>query len=35
MEAKLRVVPEAEFQQWLGRREQKRLAEQAAIGGGS
>jgi len=35
MEAKLRVVPEAEFQQWLSEREQKRLAEQSAIGGGS
>lgn len=35
MEAKLRVVPQAEFQQWLSRHEQERLAEEAAIGGGS
>jgi cytochrome c oxidase subunit II len=35
MEAKLRVIPEAEFEQWLSQREQKRLAEQTATGGGS
>jgi cytochrome c oxidase subunit II len=35
MEAKLRVVPEAEFQQWLSQHEQKRLAEETASGGGS
>src|SRR5271155_801171 len=34
MEAKLRVVPEAEFNAWLNQREHKRLAEQTAIGGG-
>jgi cytochrome c oxidase subunit 2 len=34
MEAKLRVVSEAEFQQWLNQREQKRLAEQTANGSG-
>ncbi len=35
MEAKLRVVSEAEFQQWLSHHEQRRLAEQSANGGGS
>jgi cytochrome c oxidase subunit 2 len=35
MEAKLRVVPEAEFNAWLSKGEQKRLAEQTATGGGS
>jgi cytochrome c oxidase subunit II len=35
MEAKLRVLPEAEFKQWLGQHEQKRLAEQSAISGAS
>jgi cytochrome c oxidase subunit II len=35
MEAKLRVVSEAEFQQWLSQREQKRLAEQSTMGSGS
>ena len=35
MAARLRVVSEAEFQLWLSQREQKRLAERAAIGGGS
>ncbi len=35
MEAKLRVVPEAEFNAWLSEREKKRLAEQTTAGGGS
>jgi heme/copper-type cytochrome/quinol oxidase subunit 2 len=35
MEAKLRVLPEAEFNAWLSDREQKRLAVQTAHGGGS
>lgn len=35
MEAKLRVVSETEFNAWLNEREQKRLAEQNAAGGGS
>ena len=34
MEARLRVVPEAEFDAWLAARERKRLAEQAAADGG-
>jgi cytochrome c oxidase subunit 2 len=33
MEARLRVVPPEQFQQWLKVREQKRLSEQAAAGG--
>jgi cytochrome c oxidase subunit II len=35
MEAKLRVLPGAIFDTWLAHQEQKRLAEQTAIGGGS
>ena len=35
MEAKLRVVPETGFNAWLSEREQKRLAEETATGGGS
>ncbi len=35
MEAKLRVVPEAEFNAWLNEHELKRLAEQSANSGGS
>jgi cytochrome c oxidase subunit II len=35
MEAKLRVLSEAQFEQWLSLREQKRLSEQTATGGGS
>ena len=35
MEAKLRVVPPAEFRQWLSQHEQKRLVEQSAVGTGS
>jgi cytochrome c oxidase subunit 2 len=34
MEARLRVVSAEEFQRWLDGRERKRLAEQAAAGGG-
>jgi cytochrome c oxidase subunit 2 len=30
MQARLRVVPEAEFRRWLGQREARRLAEQSA-----
>lgn len=33
MQAVLRVAPPADFYRWLGRREQKRLAEAAAAGG--
>jgi cytochrome c oxidase subunit 2 len=33
MQAKLRVLPQAEFNQWLNSREQKRLAEQSPTGG--
>jgi cytochrome c oxidase subunit 2 len=35
MQAKLRVLPEADFKAWLAARQSKRLAEQNAIGGGA
>jgi heme/copper-type cytochrome/quinol oxidase subunit 2 len=35
MQARLRVMPEKQFEQWLAQREQRRLAGQAAPGGGA